>query len=284
MSVVDFVPTWSGQSASAEISTGGSVLAWTVTVDDPANDNAETVKHEVPIPAVHPSNPLSFLTSMRVRRTSPIYFEVEGNYGIDLTGDKGEDPINRPVVVTLPPSVSFSSSEEPVDTDAAGVALRNINGEGFDPPPTQEFNDLILNFEKNVATIDYTEFSELKSAVCNTGFYGFAAGKPRCIDINAKPAQEGEFIFYKQTAVIAIREPLADTPAAKTWWRRLIHEGFYEKIGGKIVRALDEEGEPMTKPVLLDATSGARITDPALAQWHYSRKYREIDFDDYNLI
>lgn len=284
MAIVDMKPKWSGQDATAEKTTAGATLGWTVTVDDPANDDAEFVKSNIAITITHPSDEDMYLHSARVRRLSPIFFDVEAKYVKNLVQSQEEDPTERPVVVTMPPSVSFSTTEEPVDVDADGEPLRTVNGEGYDPPCLQEFNDLVLTFEKNVSTVDYTEYRTLKGAVSADEFYGFPGGQPRCIDITAKPAQEGEYLFYKQTAVIMFREPLADTPDAKAWYRRLLHEGFYEKVDGKIVRALDENGDETTKPVLLDTTTGARITDPTMAQWKYHRKFREVDFNDYNLV
>jgi hypothetical protein len=283
MAIVDMILKWSGDEAEAAQS-GTAQLIWSITVSDPASDTAESVKSTATVPTEHPDDPLMFLTSFRVRRLSPIYFELEARYTKDVTGSAGLPPTERPVKVTMPPSVSFITTEEPVDVDADGNPLRNVNGEGYDPPCTQEFNDLILTFEKNVASVDYLAYRAVKGSVSSDEFFGFEAGVSRCLDISAMPAQEGDVIFFKQKTVIAFREPLADTPVEKTWWRRNISEGYYEKIDGRIVRALDEDGDEMTRPVLLDNTTGVRIADPTLSQWKYSKKFREVDFADYGII
>lgn len=279
MAIVDMIPKWSGDEADANVGAGGARLSWSLTVDDPANDNSQSVKAAAPVPTVHPAHSFMFLSSFRVRRLSPIYFELDAQYALDLTGDKENPPTDRPAIVL--PAISFNTTEEPVDIDRDGFSLRNVNREGFDPPCLQEFNDLVLTFEKNVASIDLLEYWDLKGSVALDEFYGFPAGVARCLDIGAKPAQEGEELFYKQTATIAFRKPVADTPNSLTWHRRIISEGYYEKVDGKIVRAVDEYGSETTRPVLLSRTTGERVT---VAEWAYHRQFGEVNFADYNLV
>jgi len=283
MPILDMIRKWTGDEAEAA-ATGSARLSWSITVDDSENDTSESVKSTASVPGEHPDDEDMILVSFRVRRLSPIYFELDAQYTKDPTGTGGLTPTERPVVVKMPPSISFSTTEEPVDVDEDGNALVTVNGEGYDPPCLQEFNDLILTFEKNVDTVDYLDYWDLKGSVSNDGFYGFPAGVPRCLDITAKPAQEGDAIFFKQTAVVAFRKPLAAGAENLTWWRRILHEGFYEKLpDGRIVRALDDDGAEMTRPVLLDTGTGERITDPAAAMWKYHKKFREVAFADYNL-
>lgn len=279
MAIIDMIPKWSGDEADAAVESGGSRLSWSITVDDPANDTSQSVKLSATVPVQHPSDPAMILSSFRVRRLSPIYFELDAQYVKDLVGDKEDPPTDRPAIVL--PAVSFNTFEEPVDVDQQGFSLRNVNGEGFDPPCVQEFNDLVLTFEKNVATVDFLEYWALKGSVASDAFYGFPAKIARCLDISATPAQEGDELFYKQKTTIAFRKPLADTPEAFTWWRRIISEGYYERLADdRIVRALDEEGAEMTRPVLLDRITGERVTT---AQWAYHQRYPEVAFGDYNL-
>lgn len=282
MAIIDMKQKWSGDEAEAA-PTGTAQLSWSITVDDPANDTSESVKSTAVVPEEHPSDTDMVLASFRVRRLSPIYFELDARYTKDLTGQQGLTPTERPVVVTQP-AVGFSTTEEPVDVDADGFALVTKNGEGYDPPCLQEFNDLILVFEKNVDTVDYQEYRSLKGSVNSDMFFGFDNFTCRCLDIKATPAQEGEFVFYKQSATIAIRAPFAGVATIHTWWRRILHEGYYEKVGGRIVRALDEDGAEMTRPVLLDTTTGERINDPTAAQWKYHRRFNEVAYASYNLI
>lgn len=279
MSIVDMKQKWSGDEADAAAGEPSSArLAFTIVTDDPS-DTAHYVKANAPVPTEHPDDSGMLLQSFRVRRLSPIFHELEALYTPSTAA--GQSPTERPVVVKMPPSVSFATTEEPVDVDQQGFALRNVNGEGFDPPCLQEFNDLILTFEKNVSVVDYLAYWDLKGSVASDAFYGFPAGIARCLDITATPAQEGDELFFKQRAMIAFRKPAGGATNSLAWWRRIVSEGFYENIDDKIVRALDDDGMEMTRPVLLDRITGER-TDTA--QWAYHQKFREVAFASYDLI
>lgn len=282
MGVIDFKAKWSGEETTAEINQGGARLMWTVTVDDPANDTTEVVLAGITVPEVHPDDETKYLSSVRVRRLSPIFFEVEANYHAEAQNFEGVSPTERPVKI-LPPSVSFSDVEEPIDQDVNGDPIQTVNGEGFDPPLTKDVSDLVLVFEKNVEAVDYLAYRDSKGNVNNAGFFGSEQGTARLLDITAEPAQEGMFIFYKQRATIAFRSvPVIEGTPFPTlaWAKRVLHEGFYEKVDGRIVRAVDENGDEMTKPVLLDA-AGARTVAPV---WLYWSVYAEIDFDELNIL
>lgn len=285
MGLIDLKPKWSRESSIRGENESSAILAWTALVDNPATDSVESILQEIlgEIPSEHPDDSNKRQSSVRAARISPIMLDVEANYVGPTTGE-GEDPGTgeRQRIKSLP-SISFSTTEEPIDVDADGVAIRTVNGEGYDPPITMEFTDLVLTFENDVSTVDYLQQWNYKGATNSDEFFGFPAGVARIIDITADPTATGPDIYYKQTTVVQFRKPIADGAEFIAWYRRQISEGFYEKVGGKIVRAVDEFGQPTTRPVLLDKDTGERINDPANAEWVYIKRYRSLPFAAFNI-
>ena len=85
------------------------------------------------------------------------------------------------------------------------------------------------------------------------------------------------------TASIRFRYPFNTTPE-KAWYARVRHEGFYEKLSdGRIVRAIDDNGEPTTKPVLLKE-DGTRETVSENAYWLEFKRYQPLPYNVLGLL
>ena len=89
------------------------------------------------------------------------------------------------------------------------------------------------------------------------------------------------FTYWSVNAKIQFRFPYNTTPD-KAWHSRVRHEGFYEKIGTKVVKAA-VNGEPVVKPVLLKA-DGTRETNPDNAIWLYFPRYKPLPYAALGLL
>lgn len=281
MSIIDLKPKWSAESSTRGGNSDSALLSWTALIDNPATDSVESILEEITslLPDYYEWKPR---TSLRARRVSPIMMEVDANYAGPSGGEGGGETGEKMRIKSLP-SVSFSTTEEPIDMDADGLPIRTANGEGFDPPITTEFNDLVLTFENDVSTVDYLKQWDYKGAVNSDEFYGFPVGVARIIDITADPTSTGLAIYYKQKTVVQFRKPFGNDDNESAWYHRRISEGFYEKSGTKVVRAVDEFGQPTTKPVLIDKLTGVRINNLNNAQWVLTKRFRYLPFADFNI-
>ena len=70
---------------------------------------------------------------------------------------------------------------------------------------------------------------------------------------------------------------------AQAWYKRYRHEGMYVKVGGVIRRAVDEQGQEMTRPVLLMA-DGTQETNPNNALFRYEKVYDSLPYSGLGLI
>ncbi len=97
------------------------------------------------------------------------------------------------------------------------------------------------------------------------------------MDLNAKDVKDE---YYEVTGTFQFPIPYRTT-AAKAWYSRWRHEGFYCKVNmygyDKIVRAKNQLGEPTASKILLD-TNGFTLTSGATTIWKDTKKYAPLPY------
>lgn len=217
--------------------------------------------------------------SRSFKRMGPIYWMATLKY----EGEFGEGGASSPATATRP-VISWSDTEtdEAIDQDADGNPIVTENNEPIDGV-TMKIADNVLTIERNYRNFSPFLTSEYRHSVNSDTFAGYPAGMGRMIRFTAKQMwDEGEEGYWKVSASIQFRYPY-NTTSEKAWYARVRHEGFYEKVSTRIIRAVDDNGEPTTKPVLLDA-DGARVTDPANATWKEFKRYQPLPYNSLGLL
>jgi len=285
MAVVDVKQKWTGRENEFAAESGEThTSAWTVLLDGTDSiDYAPRVARLAPgIPRV--GDPASFDFFVRCRRVgarplSMLLWEVTAYYslpswGTGETGEGSSDPLSQP------PKVRWSSLtiNEPIDEDRDGQPLVNVVEEGFDPPLTRDYIDVVLEYEVNQTTFNYAAAIALSNAVNSTSFLGFAPGVARLTDWHAEHNLEGDHSYWRVGIRVQFRNG--------GWKKRVLNRGFrtwegeYEDDGSKkYVNVTDGNGNPVQEPVLLTLV-GQRVDDPGNATWLEFDVYPEGDFSD----
>lgn len=161
-----------------------------------------------------------------------------------------------------PPIVEWlsASTMEPIDTDIDGNPILNSSDEPFDPPPTEEFYDLIMRATFNVANFDPVGASNYNGAVNIDWFRGFAPGLGKVKEYTSRQIWVMTGWFY---VAVAVELRFRSTG----WKRKFLDQGYRTK--GDIVDGVqtytqikDTEGNLVTDPVLLDGL-GQKLADGA---------------------
>jgi hypothetical protein len=242
-------------------------------VNNPA-DNEGIVKFSPLIPADKSPHPYFHglrCNNVSVQRRGALHFEVAVSYESPPYKEPDENgqeqgPLAQPTQINY-----FSiTSEEAIEDDITGKPIVTKNGEPIEGL-TRPISDLGIRLQKNFASFDPATFYLYSDCVNSDTFLGFPPGTLRIASIQADEQfytdEEGnEIIYFNIQVEIHARKPY-QVPAAKSWYKRVRHEGYYIKesnSSNKSVRALDNEGMPVSKPVLLD-DEGFQLPMPANA-------------------
>jgi hypothetical protein len=88
--------------------------------------------------------------------------------------------------------------------------------------------------------------------------------------------------YWAVSASIQFRFPYNTTPE-KAWYARVRHEGYYEKVGSRVVHAVDANKERVSKPVLLKS-DGTRETNANNAHWLEFKRYGALSYGALRLL
>ena len=284
MAIVN-VKEMAGDNYGKSVDGRTAVRVFSVLTDSPTTDTPLIVARSSLLPAVNAPHPQDFYLraqSVDVRRIAPYYFEASVPYRtvsvIDSISDS-ENPLDSDARIRW----TFSESEEQMDHDADGNPILNINGEPFDPPLTRPVRDPVLQITRNLPGFDIALATRYKDAVSSDSFLGTLPGQAHILGIEAEEIRQGDFSFFNLVASVGFRQGLTGLED-KAWYTRAPEMGYYiDDGGGKIVRATDDNGDPMIQPVLLKA-NGQRETDPANTVWKTVKRFPELPFADLQLI
>lgn len=223
------------------------------------NEPALNIYQAPGIPAAgsfFPGFPFVVCDTAQLERVSPIFTIVNVEYNGEIApGPTGQ----APSPLFAPPKIDWDDveTEEEVDEDFDGKAIETRNGEPY-KGVKRPVADQTVTIRRNFATFNPYIQSRYRQAVNSDTFVGWPPGTARITKFSASNVIDKNFGYWEVTATIQFRVPYRTTPD-KAWYKRIVHEGLYERVNGRIRLAIDGDGKDVNKPVLLDA-SGARLS------------------------
>ena len=246
--------------------TATAQLRFKAFVETP-DDNEGIVRGDARVPyekSRHPYFRQLRCTGIDISRQGPLHFDVTADYASQPYKEGNEDdPAQSPV--TQPTIISYFTitSEEPIEDDIENKAIATVNGEPIEGI-TRPISDLGVRLQKNFTTFDPASFYLFIDCVNSDTFLGFPPGTLRIANISADEQfyvdqDDNETPYWSVSVEIHARKPYG-VPAEKAWYKRARHEGYWvlydDPFGsGELIgpaRAVDEQGNPSPKPVLLD--------------------------------
>jgi len=179
-----------------------------------------------------------------------------------------QTPLSQPTII----SYFTITSEEPIEDDIDGQPIATANGEPFEGI-TRPISGSGVRLQKNFATFDPASFYLFIDCVNSDTFLGFPPGTLRIANISSDEQfytdDDGNEVPYWSVSVeIHARKPYRVEPS-EAWYKRVKHEGYLVRYqdpfgSGTLMdptRAVDENGLPAAKPVLL-AEDGTKLPIP----------------------
>lgn len=285
MSVVNVVPGITGQAGQQSSADGRTfqetrTQPYTVLLSS-ATDTLDTIYAHPDVPAIGSSMlgmPWFRCTSRAPRRINPVYWEITVTWTAD--SKPGEQPID------LVPRIDrrFIWAEEAIDRDADGAPIRTINRESYDGI-TERFPIYVYDVRRNVATFNDLTWRAAMNKV-NSGPWGpFGPGEVLLFDAACQEVVTPDYVYFSVRAEFHTKDPATGATAAQTWWKRILHQGYYVNILGSppnqlTAHALDDEGSKVTKPVLLDE-QGKQTKTPL---WKFVKSKGSTNFGSLGII
>lgn len=233
--------------------------------------------------------PFAFADDISIERPSPILWIVT----VDYTGELGPgDSNNENNPLFAPPRIDWDDveSEQEIDEDFDGVPIQTINGEPIEGVKAL-IADQTVSIKRNMLLFNPYVQARYRRAVNSDIFLGWPPGTAKLMKLSASNVPNDQGGYWEVSAQIQFRYPYRTTPE-KAWYSRVRHEGYYERVEGtgpgagtKVVRAVDSNKEPVTKPVLLDQ-SGFRIpgVEPGEVQTAHWLEFKLYDSLPYSAL
>lgn len=285
MAVLEATRMWSRDSFEAESEKGFRtnakiIEAYQIVVDP------DTTKVEVAEAAGVPqrNTPYTGVPSVICKRrsferVSPILWiatlNYEGGYG-------PAGPASRPE--TSPPEISWTDAEsnELIDEDADGNPIVTANGEPIEGI-TMPISDNVLVVRRMFRYFNPYLTNLYRHSVNSDVFASYPPGTARLTKYRADQVwNESTNGWWMVTANVQFRVPYNTTPE-KAWYARVRHEGFHVRVDDMVIRAVDDNKEPVTRPVQLKA-DGTRETDPTVGHWKEFKRYQPLSYNALGLI
>lgn len=271
--------------------TATAQLRFKAFVETP-DDNEGIVRGDARIPyekSRHPYFRQLRCTGIDISRQGPLQFDVSADYASTpyKEGDENEQtPLMQPTQI----SYFTITSEEPIEDDLDNKAIATVNGEPIEGI-TRPISDLGVRLQKNFGSFDPASFYQFIDCVNSDTFLGFPPGTLRIANISADEQfytdeDDNEVPFWSVSVEIHARKPY-QVPAAKSWYKRVRHEGYQVKypdpFGSGLVgpsRAVDTDRMPVTKPVLLnsDGTKKTETPPSTEADWLLFKVFQDVSF------
>ena len=236
--------------------------------------------------------PFVFADTGKPERISPVYWIVY----IDYSGEVKFGADGRPQSPLLAPArLDWDDVEQEleIDEDYNGNPIVTANGEPINGV-RRLFADQTVTIRKNMLLFSPFVQARYRQSVNSDSFLGWPPGTAKMQKFQATNVKDPEVNgggYWEVTAVVQFRYPYRTVPE-RAWYARARHEGYYERIdltgpglGSRIVRAVDGNKEPVTKPVLLDA-NGYRIpaSEPGQAVTAYWLEFKRFDSLPFNAL
>lgn len=242
----------------------------------------------------HPADPFAYARGIKARQPTKELWRLwilEATYStLDAieAGDPREPDLDP---LLAPPDIEVASAKtsEYVDEDRNGEAIVNANGEYYREGNERDFSRPVLLISKNIALDALPSLLVVQDVINDTGFQINIAGVP-VFTVEAKQGKLTNFRARLQRAngvtYWQFSFELHLRPTEHGWIRRQLHRGTRERIdvdgAEKVVTAVDDDGEPVQKEILLDET-GRRLAEGSEPHFQEIEIYQEIDFSTLGL-
>lgn len=236
--------------------------------------------------------PFAYADNISIERPSPILWIVT----VDYTGELGPgESNNENNPLFAPPRIDWDDveSEQEIDEDFDGNPIQTINGEPIEGVKAL-IADQTVAIKRNMLLFNPYVQARYRRAVNSDIFLGWPPGTAKLMKLSASNVPNDEGGYWEVSAQIQFRYPYRTTPE-KAWYGRVRHEGYYERVelsgpgaGTKVVRAVDSNKEPVTKPVLLDENGfripGVEPGEQQTAHWLEFKLYDSLPYSALGLL
>jgi hypothetical protein len=183
-----------------------------------------------------------------------------------------------PIMYLMTITWSDAESEQAIDEDWNGNPIVTVLNEAIEGV-TMNIADQVVTIQRKFLAFSPSAVHAYRHSTNSDTFLGYPPGTGRLIAYSATSQNGG---IWDVSASIQFRYPYRTTPA-KAWYARVRHEGYYIKKDNKKIRALDEAGEPMTRPVLLKQ-DGTEETEKENAFWLEVQRYGSLPYNALGLL
>lgn len=260
MPVVSITTSYKGASYDTDIVSGTVMKKFVVTWEGDEDADVMVVHSRtasvdeisIPLPyEPHPADPWAYVSNVGVTPGAG-----PKQWIVMITYKSWQNPLEAPPKV----SWSFATSNEPIDRDIFDKMIGNSAKETYDPPISEEVDDILLKITRNEAAYEPLFASDYKNAVNSDYFYGFAPGIAKLNLFNGDLQLGGPSPWYIVAYEIQFRRD--------GWKRRMLDQGFrtFDSETGKYTTIVDSKGKPLSEPTLLDGNGNklpnAQIESP----------------------
>lgn len=195
--------------------------------------------------------------------------EQEGDSGliwkvtVDAESFNPDIPKPEPDPTQRPPEVSwdFGQFQRVAEKDVVtGKAIVNSAGQAFDPPIQVDDSRPLYTCERNEASFDPNVAFAYKDAInsdaLTLGGLAVAPGQAKMQNISAHREFDNNQFYWAVTYQIAVKDD--------GWTEQVLDQGRY-KLGqnNKLTPCVDDQGNEVTDPVLLNGSGGQLDLPPA---------------------
>lgn len=264
-------------------------VPFTVMADSPAATEADILSADG-MPQLRDAlatSPWYRCTGRNARKLGAVYWQVDCEFASE-SGTKS--PID------MSPRLRWRSftTDDVIDTDSDGNPICTSLGEPFQGVTAPQ-RTLVLEIEKNLLTFNDGVMAEYLDATNSDSWYGSSPGQLLMADISAEEVHSDDFTYYATHVEIWKRWYAPGSTPAKTWYKRILHQGFrYAFLAAGqfvVINGTDRMGEPITEPLLLK-DNGELVPmlpdgsgqDVAQAVWKEFKIYRSRSFGALGLL
>lgn len=272
--------------------------SWRVTTTDPL-DRALTVLSAVraAVPRYYISgndtDSGAFIQSMSAVEEDPkndkCVWIVTADYSSAMEEtDTDENPLKR----RWERSFGFEQYQRLTNRDVEGNPLQTSAGEDFATPIEVEESRPQLVIKRNELYFNVQRAVDYQDAVNSDYFFGAAPGTAKIKSITADERVEnltsGPFVFFEVSYTIQFNKD--------GWTKRVLDQGLMAiwdmpaplpgrpgKVKKTLYKIKDKDGQPITKPALLDG-QGYELEDGLEPSWREFNVYRSLPFAPLNLV
>lgn len=173
----------------------------------------------------------------------------------------------------IPAKISWESRDyrEGVATDLDGDQVATSAYEPFDPQAEKFVGYLVASVELNVSSDRSLTMGDHLFKVNSATWRGRAAKRCQIVSYSTSEQDANGVTYWKEQWKVEVKK------TADADYEYFLDAGFVELVGGDPVQITDAQGQPRTKPALLDGSGGVNAVGAAPTFIGY-RFYDSVDF------